>query len=176
MHTLSSASRTCMASASAVECTATVWMPSSLQARSTRSAISPRLAIRILSNIGASFDDHQRLAELDRLAVLDQNLGDRSAPRGRNLVHGLHRLDDEQRVAGAHALAIALELDFGEAGLVEKPRQLADEVVIDRGLPHGAGGRRRRFCRRFCRRFLGLARHAQLLPLPMSAASPSIAS
>src|SRR5437773_3866830 len=109
MQTLSSASRTCMASASAVECTATVEMPSSLHARSTRSAISPRLAMRILSNIldrsassappcgeglgvgvvrcGAvvqhgttphpdpppqggrekvSFDDHQRLAELDR--------------------------------------------------------------------------------------------------------------
>ena len=33
MHTLSSASRTCMASASAVECTATVWMPISRQAR-----------------------------------------------------------------------------------------------------------------------------------------------
>src|SRR5690242_6854226 len=103
MHTLSSASRTCIASASAVECTATVGMPSSLQARSTRSAISPRLAMRILSNIGLaangewriasgkrgrlhhvatrylpftirSFDDHQRLAELDRLAVFDQDL------------------------------------------------------------------------------------------------------
>ena len=36
MHTLSSASRTCMASSSAVECTATEGMPSSLQARSTR--------------------------------------------------------------------------------------------------------------------------------------------
>ena len=69
-----------MASASAVECTATVAMPSSLQARSTRSAISPRLAIRILSNIAAPvvdellFDDDQRLAEFDRLAVLDQDL------------------------------------------------------------------------------------------------------
>src|SRR5258705_1687689 len=51
MHTLSSARRTCMASASAVECTATVAMPSSLQARRMRRAISPRLAIRILSNI-----------------------------------------------------------------------------------------------------------------------------
>src|SRR5580658_4520427 len=52
MQTLSSASRTCMASASAVECTATVGMPSSLHARKTRSAISPRFAMRILSNIG----------------------------------------------------------------------------------------------------------------------------
>src|SRR5580658_5649444 len=100
MQTLSSASRTCMASASAVECTATVGMPSSLHARRTRSAISPRLAIRILSNIStleansewqiasrgrgpsfgirhslfASLDDHQRLAVFDRLTVLDQNL------------------------------------------------------------------------------------------------------
>ncbi len=54
MHTLSSAKRTCMASASAVECTATVGMPSSLQARSTRRAISPRLAMRIFSNIASA--------------------------------------------------------------------------------------------------------------------------
>src|SRR5262245_19380687 len=98
MHTLSSARRTCMASASAVECTATVAMPSSLQARSTRRAISPRLAIRILSNIASllgartargprpaqtflSFDDHQRLAELDRTAVLDQDLLDGAGAR-----------------------------------------------------------------------------------------------
>ena len=59
-----------MASASAVEWTATVAMPSSLAARSTRSAISPRLAIRIFSNIGRLrlFDDDERLAVFDRLA------------------------------------------------------------------------------------------------------------
>src|SRR6266852_2246444 len=100
MHTLSSASRTCMASSSAVECTATVGMPSSLQARKTRNAISPRFAIRILSNI--SLDDHQRLAELDRLAVLDQDLAHGARAWGWNLVHGLHRLDYEQRIAGPH--------------------------------------------------------------------------
>src|SRR5438874_12498270 len=55
MQTLSSARRTCMASASAVECTATVAMPSSLHARRMRRAISPRLAIRILSNIVTAF-------------------------------------------------------------------------------------------------------------------------
>src|SRR5947209_12283600 len=120
MHTLSSASRTCIASASAVECTATVAMPSSLQARSTRSAISPRLAIRILSNIsdrheyfllrharshaghprlaarvrerrrwpgqarhdgGWSLNNHQRLAVLDRVAVLEQDLRHLSGAR-----------------------------------------------------------------------------------------------
>ena len=51
MQTLSAARRTYMAAASAVECTATVAMPSSLQARRMRRAISPRLAIRILSNM-----------------------------------------------------------------------------------------------------------------------------
>src|SRR5512140_2525877 len=103
MQTLSSASRTCMASASAVECTATVWMPSSWQARSTRSAISPRLAMRILSNIAGGdprlLDDHQRLTEFDRLAVLDQNFGDRSGARRGNLVHGLHGFNDKERIA-----------------------------------------------------------------------------
>ncbi len=50
MQTLSSASRTCMASLSAVEWMATVWMPISRQARWIRSAISPRFAMSTLSN------------------------------------------------------------------------------------------------------------------------------
>src|SRR5882672_2172302 len=103
MHTLSSASRTCIASASAVECTATVAMPSSLQARSTRSAISPRLAIRILSNI--SLDDHERLAVFHPQAVLDQNLRNRAAARRGDLVHGLHRFDGEGRISRSQAAA-----------------------------------------------------------------------
>src|SRR5579871_4657066 len=116
MHTLSSASRTCMASASAVECTATVGIPSSLQVRSTRSAISPRLAMRILSNMSdvgcLSSDgprhllyDHQRLPELDGLAVLDQDLNDGSGAGGGDLIHGFHRLDDEKGVAGGDPAA-----------------------------------------------------------------------
>src|SRR5437868_5030383 len=120
MHTLSSASRTCMASSSAVECTATEGMPSSLQARSTRNAISPRFAIRILSNISTSLqarakaaerslDDHQRFAEFDRLTILDQNLDHRAGPRRRNLVHGFHGFDNQQRIAGLHPAA-----DFDE--------------------------------------------------------------
>src|SRR5262249_41451553 len=108
MHTLSSASRTCIASSSAVECTATEEMPSSLHARRMRSAISPRLAIRILSNI-ASFDDHQRLAEFDRLSVLDENLNNGPCARRWNLVHCLHRFDDQKRVPDPHARA-----DFDE--------------------------------------------------------------
>src|SRR5690606_7072551 len=109
MHTLSSARRTCMASLSAVEWTATVAMPSSLQARSTRSAISPRLAMRTLSNIVRLFDDHERLREFDRLAVLDQNLLHRAGLRRGDGVHGLHGLDDQQRLSLADLLT-----DFNE--------------------------------------------------------------
>src|ERR1700719_4737454 len=110
MQTLSSARRTCMASSSAVEWTATVGMPSSLQARSTRSAISPRLAIRILSNIEPLLDDHQRLAVFDRLAVCDENLNHRAGARCWDLIHRLHRFDDEQRFAGLH---LAADVDEG---------------------------------------------------------------
>src|ERR1700758_517713 len=112
MQTLSSAKRTCIASSSAVECTATVAMPSSLQARSTRSAISPRLAMRILSNIRVrpgfagrarkSLDHHQRLAEFHRLAILDQDFADRAGTRRGDLVEGLHRLDQEDAFAFLH--------------------------------------------------------------------------
>ena len=49
LETDSSARRTCSKSLSTMECAATVLMPSSLHARKTRKAISPRLAMRILS-------------------------------------------------------------------------------------------------------------------------------
>src|SRR5438270_13317041 len=103
MHTVSSASRTCIASVSAVEWTATVLMPSSWQARWMRSAISPRLAISTFSNIvGAvrrSLDQHQRGAVLDRRGILDKDPGKPPGARRANLVHHLHRLDDQQRLA-----------------------------------------------------------------------------
>src|SRR6056297_1068653 len=105
MHTDSSAMRTCIASASAVECTATLWMPISRAARITRRAISPRLAIRILSNISPPLlDDHQRCAIFDRRAIFDQDALDGAGPRGRNMVHGFHRFDDQQRVTLGHAV------------------------------------------------------------------------
>ena len=53
MHTSSSAKRTCSDSRSASEYTATVCTPSSRHARITRSAISPRLAMRTFLNTGA---------------------------------------------------------------------------------------------------------------------------
>ena len=51
IQTDSSARRTGMESASAVECTMTLGICISLQARSTRNATSPRFAMRIFLNI-----------------------------------------------------------------------------------------------------------------------------
>ena len=48
------------------------------------------------------FDDDERLAEFDRLAVLDQDGRDLAGVRGGDLVHRLHGFDDEQRVALRH--------------------------------------------------------------------------
>ena len=55
IQTASSAMRTCIAFASAKECTATVLIPISRQARWILKAISPRFAIRIFSNIETSY-------------------------------------------------------------------------------------------------------------------------
>src|SRR5690348_14673658 len=57
MQTASSAMPTCLRLRSTVECTATVRMPSVWQARSTRNAISPRLALNTLSSMGAMSRD-----------------------------------------------------------------------------------------------------------------------
>jgi len=67
---------------SAVECTATVLMPISRQARNIRNAISPRLAMTIFSSMLvaqpvlvhlvalALVNNDQRLTEFDRLTIL----------------------------------------------------------------------------------------------------------
>src|SRR6478735_12639305 len=100
-----SASRTCIAAVSAVECTATVPMPISCAARWMRSAISPRLAIsrRVIGMMSGDHD--QRLVELDRLRVLDQDLLHGAIGRGVDRVHHLHRLDDQQHLAGLDLVA-----------------------------------------------------------------------
>src|ERR1041384_5840211 len=98
MHTDSSASLTYFASVSASECTTTVRMPSSRQARWMRSAISPRFAIRIFSNTGLS-EDEEGLAVFHRLAVLHEDRLHRAARVRLDLVHELHRLDDADRLA-----------------------------------------------------------------------------
>src|SRR5918998_3318765 len=117
MHTDSSAKRTCSAFASTVECTATVAMPSSRQARMTRRAISPRLAMRTFLNTLGRLDAEQRLPELHGLAVLHQHLGDPSGHLGLDLVHELHGLHDAEHLALAH---VGAHLD--EGGLVRRGR------------------------------------------------------
>src|ERR1700716_1811330 len=73
-------------------------MPSSLQARMMRSAISPRFAIRTFSNMegGATFstDPKKHLPELHRLAVLGHDFGDYSAGFRFDFIHHFHRLDN----------------------------------------------------------------------------------
>src|SRR5881398_3710884 len=75
MQTASSANRTCRASRSASEYTATVRTPSSLQAQMILSAISPRLAIRIFWNIGVQLLCHSPviLSEAKNLGILDSS-------------------------------------------------------------------------------------------------------
>ena len=55
MQAASSASLTCIPFRSATECTATVLMPMSRQARMIRTAISPRFAINIFLNMILNF-------------------------------------------------------------------------------------------------------------------------
>src|SRR2546426_4345867 len=110
MHTDSSASFTYLASVSASEYTTTVRMPISRQARWMRSAISPRLAIRIFSNMLG--ENEQRLPVLHRLAVLHEHRFHHAGGVGLDLVHQLHRLDDANRLAFLDGLA-DLDKRFG---------------------------------------------------------------
>src|SRR5512146_1483879 len=105
MQTDSSARSTCFKSLSTVECTATVRMPSSLQARRMRSAISPRFAMTTFSNMVSSLDNEQRLPEFHGVAVAGENRLDDAGLVGLDLVHHLHGLDDAQHVAFLDALA-----------------------------------------------------------------------
>src|SRR5881394_1681974 len=133
MQTDSSASLTYFASVSTSECTTTVRIPISRQARWMRSAISPRLAMRIFSNTLA--EDEQRLAVLHRLAVLDEDRLHRAGGVGVDLVHQLHRLDDADHVALLHRLADLDEsLGVGRRRAVEgADHRRLDDVPLDRG-------------------------------------------
>src|SRR5881397_1217713 len=107
MHTDSSASRTWRLSRSASLNTATVEILSSRQARITRSAISPRLAIRTLRNMPLSGSQARS----------------RSRPRGAGrrltLHHGVDRLPDA--VGGGED---ALELQRQLVGMVAVPERV----------------------------------------------------
>src|ERR1700733_11575051 len=67
-------------------------MPSSLQARMMRSAISPRLAMRTLLNTLLNAD--QRLAKLYGGAIFHQDFSNDAFDLGFYLIHDLHGFDD----------------------------------------------------------------------------------
>src|SRR6185437_4817138 len=87
-------------------------MPISLQALRTRSAISPRFAIRIFRNIrpepGASLlpmgsNPEERLAIFNRMPIFDENARDLARYIGFNFVHQLHGLDNAQHLTRFYA-------------------------------------------------------------------------
>src|SRR3990167_3988432 len=104
-----------------------------------RRAISPRLAIRIFLNIErrSLLDDEQRLAELDRLTVLAEDLDDLAGLVRLDLVHDLHGLDDADRLAFPD---FAADLDKGLAAWAGRAVEGADHGRLD-GVPglHGGG-------------------------------------
>src|SRR4051812_13444628 len=114
MHTARSASRAASPSRSTVETTTTVSIPSARHARTTRTAISPRLATRtrwIGVRTGASSttdagsaiagpDPEQHLFVLDQRGVLGADLDDLARGGRDDRVHQLHDLDDGQLLVG----------------------------------------------------------------------------
>src|SRR5262245_61747738 len=108
MQTAWSAKRTWSWFASASEYTATVLIPSSLHAHSTRRAISPRFAIRIFLNKLGS-DREEGLAVLHGLAVLVVHPHHLARHLGLDLVHELHGFDDAEDLAHLHVVAHAHE-------------------------------------------------------------------
>src|SRR3984957_2825278 len=151
MHTVSSASSTCLVLKSAVECTATVLMPSSRHARNMRRAISPRFAMTTFSIIEL-FDDEQRLTELDRLTVLRQHRRHPASLVRLDLIHHLHGFNDAKYLADFDFAADLHEgLRTRRGGrIVGADHRRGDRVLIITGRTlagrsgrHGCGGRGR---------------------------------
>src|ERR1700734_3551545 len=105
MQMARSASRAGSPSRSAVETATTVSRPSCWQARMTRTAISPRLAIRtrrsvlavsgpgavVIAGLATGGPDHeQHLVVLDELGVGGAELDDLAGQRSGHRVHQLH--------------------------------------------------------------------------------------
>src|SRR5262249_6793340 len=107
MQMASSAKRTCKELRSASLYTATVLMPSSLQAQITRNAISPRFAIRIFLNIYLFGWTNRKkwFAIFHTLTAAHQPLHNFAAYVGFNLVHQLAGPDDATPVAVLHRVA-----------------------------------------------------------------------
>src|SRR5207247_499254 len=135
MHRCSSASRTCRASLSTSEWTATLRMPSSLQARMTRTAISLRLATRIFLNTHQPF--RGRLGR--------RRVGRSGGAPGSGNGHG--HLERRGRRGCAFAPQpdsepIALDLEVADARILEHRDQVLQECGIHQGVRTRLGLRR----------------------------------
>src|SRR6185295_16798831 len=126
---------------------ATVRMPSSRHAEITRSAISPRLAMRIFLNIvprlRGEANGEELFAVLDGLAVAGIDRDDFALDVRLDLVHQLHRFDDAEDLALADPLSdLGERVGLGGGGTVKRPddrRRDHVDVLVLRGL--GTGGR-----------------------------------
>src|SRR6185437_13557137 len=125
MCTASSASRACGAVASASLYTATEPTPSSRHARTIRSAISPRFAMRTLLNTELAFGHRQDVAHRRALelrasneAVAKNAVG--ADQEGRR-VRAVERIDAERmpHAEGLHHLAIAIAENWKSIRLTE---------------------------------------------------------
>src|SRR5687767_4101707 len=146
MHTDWSAKRTCSELRSGSENTATVLIPSSRHAQMTRSAISPRLAIRIFLNMRlCRLDGEQPLAVLHRLSVLDVDAHDFSFVLRSDLVHELHGLDDTEHLVLLDPVA---DLDERRGTRLGRSIEGPDNRRLDHRQLHRVVGfdRRRRGC------------------------------
>src|SRR5687767_1202401 len=148
MQTSSSANRTCSDSRSASEYTATVWMPSSRQARMTRSAISPRLATRTFLTIPVAALRGGVLLESApaRVARAGHALhAQRELARVRRVEDRALVRDDALRVPVHQRLVEALHPVLDRALLdqvrdVERLRHVADLVADRRRVDEHLGG------------------------------------
>src|ERR1700733_1790344 len=130
-----SANRTCKLLRSASEYTATVWMPRSLQAQMTRTAISPRLAMRIFWNMSVwensrstRANGEQSLAVLHWPAALHQLGHDGSGNLRFYFVHQLHRFDNTEHLSRLHRVA---HLDERRIARLRRFIKRADDRRLD---------------------------------------------
>src|SRR5688572_7127359 len=96
MHTARVAIRAPSEPRSASLTQSTVSIPSFSHVRITRTAISPRLAMRMRLIVTSSVrpHEHQHFAVLDHLAVDREHLDHLAGDPGARRVHQLHHLDD----------------------------------------------------------------------------------
>src|SRR5215212_4285970 len=133
MQTSSSAKRTCSDSRSASEYTATVCTPSSRHARMTRSAISPRLAMRTFLNTGAPRSRH--VSDLPQ-ELLDHVAASRSPVRGfasracRFMGSGLRvRLEARPAVVARAGHPLHSQCELALAGGIEHVALVGDDPL-----------------------------------------------